>query len=94
MSTIIPVKVRTARKRHVCNGFGRRSGCRAIEPGEQYEDIRVPPWRDGNESPLWWKAKVHHPSLNATVNGGPTGCEIAAAYRENAERDARLVVAA
>ena len=79
--TIIPVRVRTARVSHPCSGVGER--CGGIKPGEQYEDWRLPPQRDVNTGDYWWVLKVHHPSRPAD---GPTGCELAAAYREHAER--------
>jgi hypothetical protein len=72
--------IRTARKRHRC---GR---CRdPIEPGERYEDVRVPPWRAGNESPFWWRGKQHWDG------DYPHGwaCVEAAAYREHALRQTR-----
>jgi hypothetical protein len=71
------VTIRTARTRHWC-GPGRHW----IEPGERYEDWRLPPWRDVNESPRWWKGQRHWDG------GSPHrwACDKAAAYREHAER--------
>ena len=71
--------IRTARRRHRC---GR---CNVpIEPGERYEDWRVPPWRGGNESDLWWRGKQHWDG------DYPHGwaCAEAAAHREHAARRA------
>jgi hypothetical protein len=82
VSAIIPTQVRTARVAHPCDGYPH---CGGIEPGELYEDWRLPPWRDVNSGPYWRKLKVHHPA-NGT-DGGPNGCEIAAAYREHARRE-------
>jgi hypothetical protein len=69
--------IRTARTRHWC-GLGRHW----IEPGERYEDWRVPPWRGGNESDRWWRGKRH------SDLGYPDGwvCAEADAYREHARR--------
>jgi hypothetical protein len=70
--------VRTARKRHRC------WRCSVpIEPGERYEDWRVPPWRAGNESPGWWRGKQHRD------DDYPSGflCAEAAAYWERAARE-------
>ncbi len=72
------VTIRTARKRHWC-GKGRH----AIEPGEVYEDWRVPPRRGGNESSSWWRGKCHPDDA-----GQPYGsaCDVIDAYREHAAR--------
>ena len=80
---IIPTRVRTARVAHRCDGYPR---CAGIEPGEQYEDWRLPPGRDVNTGSCWWKVKVHHPASPDGV--AATGCELAA-YRENARRNAQ-----
>ena len=71
--------IRTARKRQWC-GRGRHW----IEPGERYEDWRVPPWRGGNESPRWWRGKRH------ADEGREFGraCDEAEAYRERERRAA------
>lgn len=76
--TIIPVRVRRARVAHPCTGAVER--CGGIEPGELYEDWRLPPGRDVNTGDRWWKPRVDHPAN--PEGGGPTGCELAAAYRE------------
>ena len=68
--------IRTARTRHWC-GLGRHW----IEPGEQYEDWRVPPWRGGNESPNWWTGQRH-------VGEYGMACDEIDAYRENQCRGA------
>ena len=84
--TIIPVRIRTARTRHPCAGIGER--CGGIRPGEQYEDWRLPPQRDVNTGDHWWVLKVHFPSR---PESGPSGCEVAAAYRDQAARSAGAV---
>ncbi len=67
--------VRTARKRQWC-GLGRHW----IEPGERYEDWRVPPGRGSNDGPRWWRGK-RHSDLDY-----PDGwaCAEVDAYREHA----------
>lgn len=81
--TIIPVRIRTARTRHACAGTTDR--CGGIQPGDRYEDWRLPPQRDVNTGDQWWKLKVHYPSR---PESGADGCELAAAYREHDERQA------
>ncbi len=88
MSGIIPACVRTARVAHRCDGHPH---CGGIGPGEQYEDWRLPPGRDVKTGPHWRKLKVHHPA--DPPGGGPSGCDLAAAYRENASRDAAALAA-
>jgi len=73
--------IRTARTRQRCTG--PYPGVHWIEPGEPYEDWRVPPWRGGNESPGWWRGKRHVGAGDGRV------CDEIEAYRENAEREAR-----
>ena len=70
--------IRTARTSHWCE-LGRH----AIEPGERYEDWRVPPWRGGNESPRWWRGKRH---ADEGREHGIT-CDETDAYREYATRE-------
>jgi hypothetical protein len=74
--------IRTARTRHWC-GLGRHW----IEPGELYEDWRVPPGRADNESDHWWRGKRH-----AAADGQDFGrvCDEIDAYREHAARSALL----
>jgi hypothetical protein len=77
---IIPVKVRTARKRlrcdhYLCGGW--------IEPGEQYEDHRLPPGRGDVGSTHWIKHRVHAPQH---PESGYDGCVLASAYQEHAAR--------
>jgi hypothetical protein len=73
------VTIRTARTRHRCE-LGRHW----IEPGERYEDWRVPPGRADNESLRWWRGKRH------ADEGREYGiaCDEADAYREYAAREA------
>jgi hypothetical protein len=78
---VIPVVVRTARTRHRCDGYR----CRVpIAPGDRYEDHRLPPGTyDHGTYDRWVRQKIHAPHW---AQDGPTGCEIAAAYREHATR--------
>lgn len=70
------VRTRTARKSRDCERCHE-----PIEPGEQYEDERMPPWGgDGaNESPYWRRLTCH---VRAYPDG--IGCDEAAAYHESA----------
>jgi hypothetical protein len=81
MAERIPVKVRTARKRHRCDGYP----CPAkwIEPGERYEDHRLPPGGDAGYT-HWVRHKVHAPTRPAA---GANGCDLAGAYQEQAARE-------
>lgn len=72
--------IRTARSRHRC-GTPYPEG-HWIEPGEQYEDWCVPPWRGGNECSTWWRGKRHAGSADSIV------CDEIEAYREKAAREA------
>jgi hypothetical protein len=81
MSDIIPVKVRTARKQHTCDD------CREpIEPRERYELRVTPPHRlDVYDVPHWLTWRTHYPR-----HDGRTfllGCDLSAAYREQAVRE-------
>jgi hypothetical protein len=75
---VIPVRVRTARKPHRCDGFLCTT---PILPGDRYEDHRLPP---GGEMGYrhWVRHKVH---LGGSGSG--TGCDEAAAYAEKAARE-------
>ena len=79
--TAVPVNVRTGRIVHYCDRCHQ-----SIPAGEKYEDHRLPPWRgDGaNETPFWRRLTCH---VRAYPLGA--GCAEAAAYREQAERNAR-----
>lgn len=86
MSEIIPPVIRTARVARPCDQYPR---CPAggIQPGERYEDLRLPPGREPFEqSTRWIMHKIHYPRIN--LDGGPDGCELAAAYAEQARREA------
>ncbi len=71
--------IRTARSRHRCGG--PCPGVHWIEPGEQYEDWRCPPWTDGNECSTWWRGKRHVGAVDGRV------CDEIEAYREKAARE-------
>jgi len=77
----VPVKIRTARKRHACDECDQW-----IEPGEKYELCTTPPHRlDVTDVDSWLDWRSHYPRI------GPAGqfllgCAVAAAYRERAER--------
>lgn len=78
---IIPVQVRTARKRHRCDDCAED-----IEPGDRYEHSVIPPHRlDVMDVDHWLTWRCHHPR-----NPGPglflLGCATAAAYREQQRR--------
>ena len=82
----VPVKIRTARKQHICS----EHLCSVpIEPGDKYELAVFPPDRDEYAPPgVWLTWKSHYPRT------GPKGehrlgCDLAGAYRENAQRGQR-----
>src|SRR5580704_1292338 len=83
MADIIPIRIRTARKRRRCDGYP----CAAvwIEPGERYEDHRLPPGNIDIGNTRWLMHKVHAPRFPSS---GPDGCTLSAAYQENAAREA------
>lgn len=78
----VPVKVRTARKPHDCDDCSQ-----PIEPGEKYElqvtpPHRIPEW----DVPCWLTWRSHYPrhdGMNFLI-----GCDMSAAYREHAAREA------
>lgn len=78
----VPVRVRTARKQHQCDDC-----CEPIEPGDKYELCVTPPHREEcMDSAHWLTWRSHYPRT------GPAGehllgCDLAAAYREKAERE-------
>ena len=75
---VIPVKVRTARIQHRCDGWQCAT---PIYPGDKYEDHRLPP---GGEMGYrkWLRHKVH---LGGSGSGH--GCDEAAAYAEKRARE-------
>lgn len=78
---VLPVKLRTARTRHACDDCG----C-PILPGDQYELSVTPPRRiDVMDVDCWLTWRTHYPRHD----GGRflPGCDLAAAYRENAARE-------
>lgn len=76
---ILPVQVRTARKRHTCDDCEQW-----IEPGDKYELSASPPYRIA-EYPVdrWLTWRTHYPRHDG--DRFLPGCDEAAAYRENAE---------
>jgi hypothetical protein len=82
--TIIPVKVRTARKQHACDE------CPVpIMPGDKYEFHVTPPHRlDFYDVDRWLTYRAHWPR-NGAAGWFLFGCIEAAAYREQAERNTR-----
>lgn len=78
--------VRTARVRHICDG--PYPDGHSIEPGEQYEDWRVPPYRGGHEAPTWWQGKRHLGAADSRV------CDEIEAYRENVARQRHALLVA
>ncbi len=66
---VIPVVVRTARRRLPCDGC--RHACGGwIERGERYEDHRLPPMRCGDAgNTRWLQQRVHHPSAGCAAGG-------------------------
>jgi hypothetical protein len=76
----IPVKIRTARKQHPCNDC---SGM--IDPGEKYELAVFPPHSiDVYDVDRWLTWRTHYPRHDG--HRFLFGCDLSAAYRENAER--------
>lgn len=79
---ILPVQIRTARKRHACDDCAG-----LIEPGEKYELRVTPPHRlDVYDVDHWLTWRTHWPRHDG--RRFLPGCDEAAAYRENAERSA------
>ena len=77
---VLPVKVRTARTQHACDDCGQ-----PIEPGDQYELCVTPPHRISEyDVPHWLTWRSHFPRHDG-VRFLP-GCDLAAAYREEATR--------
>lgn len=77
---ILPVEVRTARKRHVCDDCGE-----PIEPGDRYELSATPPHRiDVYDVDRWLIWRTHYPRHDGRFF--LRGCDEAAAYREHADR--------
>jgi hypothetical protein len=80
MSDVIPVKIRTACKPHVCDDC---SG--PIEPGEKYELRITPPHRIAEyDVPRWLTWRTHYPRHEG--RRFLVGCVESAAYREHANR--------
>ena len=82
--TIVPVKIRTARKQHSCDDCPE-----PIMPGDKYELHVTPPHRlDVWDSDHWLTYRTHWPR-RPDPQRFLLGCAEAAAYREQAERNAR-----
>ena len=80
---VLPVEIRTARKRHDCNDCDW-----PIEPGDRYELSVSPPHRiQDYDVACWLTWRTHHPRHDG--HRFLPGCDEAAAYREKAEREAR-----
>jgi hypothetical protein len=81
--SVMPVHIRTARTQHLC------SDCeKPIEPGDKYELSVTPPHRiQEYDVDRWLTWRTHYPRHDG-LNFLP-GCAEAAAYREQAEREAR-----
>ena len=78
----VPVKIRTARNQHQCDDCQE-----PIEPGDRYELCVTPPNRDEYGPPdRWLTWRSHWPRTGATGARLP-GCDEAAAYREQRERE-------
>jgi hypothetical protein len=79
---VIPVQIRTARKRHICNDCEQ-----PIEPGEKYELAVFPPHRvQEYDVDRWLTWRTHYPRHDG--QRFLIGCDLSAAYREKAEREA------
>jgi hypothetical protein len=78
---ILPVEVRTARKRHACDD------CQEwIEPGTRYEMSVTPPHRNQDYYvPAWLTWRTHYPRHDG--DRFLPGCAEAAAYQEQAARE-------
>jgi len=79
--SVFPVRIRTARKPQRCDSY---PPCPGIEPGERYEDHRLPPGNIDIGNRHWIRHKIHYPRL---PENGPDGCTLAAAYREHQRRE-------
>ena len=78
---ILPVEIRTARKRHTCDDCGE-----PIEPGDRYELSVSPPHRVQEYNVgRWLTWRTHYPRHDR--GEFLPGCAEAAAYRENAARE-------
>lgn len=77
----IPSVIRTARKAHACNDCGQQ-----IEPGERYELTVFPPHRIPEyDVGRWLTHRSHHPRFGP-LGQYLLGCDMSAAYREEAAR--------
>jgi hypothetical protein len=76
----IPVKIRTARKRHPCSDCSE-----PIAPGEKYELAVYPPHSiDVYDAGRWLTWRTHYPRHDG--HRFLIGCDLSAAYKENAVR--------
>jgi hypothetical protein len=78
---ILPVKIRTARTEHPCNGCPE-----PIMPGDRYELTAYPPHRvQEYDVDRWLTWRTHYPRHDG--HRFLRGCDEAAAYREQAVRE-------
>ena len=79
---VLPVKLRIARTRHVCNDCPE-----PIEPGDQYEVAVYPPHSvQEYDVDRWVTWRNHYPRHDG--HRFLLGCDLAAAYHEKARREA------
>lgn len=78
----VPVKIRTARKQHACDDCDE-----PIEPGDVYELSVIPPHREEAWDVDHWLTWRSHYPRNGGTRSHLLGCDVAAAYRENAARE-------
>jgi hypothetical protein len=79
--SVLPVEIRTARKRRTCNDC-----LLPIEPGDRYELSVTPPHRlDVYDVDRWLTWRCHYPRHDG--DRFQAGCAEAAAYRERAARE-------
>src|ERR1035441_862798 len=81
---VLPVEIRTARKRHSCNDCPE-----PIMPGDRHELSVTPPHQLREYCvPRWLKYRTHYPRHDG--HRFLPGCAEVAAYRENDERESAI----